>query len=162
MAVDVRGMLHRDATLLYFAAGYPDNRTLEYLFDNNHVLYINSTTHKGYTALHIAALRGVTHNVFFLLSKNADLAIAGSPYHATALHVAAISGYVEVASILIDHGSDMQAKDMNSLIPEFVAYKNSHVDTAALLKERALEKSTSRVDQFSQSCSYATCTSHEL
>lgn len=73
----------------------------------------------GSTALHCATWRGHQAMVVFLLSAEADVNSHNKNEHygTTPLHAAAHANQAKIAEMLIEHGADVNAQDMNGKTP---------------------------------------------
>lgn len=77
---------------------------------------VNSVTHEGRTALHIAVYRGQLNMVELLLAHKADIR-AKDNYGRTPLHEAIVSGSKEVVGVLLVHKANINAKDKEGGTP---------------------------------------------
>ena len=125
------------ATALHIAATLIDGSLLEYILVNDLFSDINATSTNGLTALHMASESGHSHNVSQLLSKGAKTNISSK---VSPLHIAAFHGREEALLTLLDHGSDIQARDSLGLTPELCARKNGQAKMALILENHAQEK----------------------
>jgi ankyrin repeat protein len=94
---------------------------------------VNLATDGGNTALQEAALHGLVDICRLLLSKKADVN-AVNEWKETALFICGLkSGSVEIAQLLIDHGADLTAKDVDGNTALDMAVKNKNEAVAQLL-----------------------------
>lgn len=122
-----------NATALHLAASLK-GCTLKFLLDNHLIGDINSITHSKETALWIAALLGISRNVFLLLDKNADDAI-GAHEGEPPLHAAIRYGDMEVVMLFIDRGCNLLLQNGSGFTSELVARKFGHPEIADVLTE---------------------------
>src|SRR5262245_51627992 len=74
---------------------------------------VNAKDSKGFTALMIAAEKGLTPIVQVLLDKGADANDKEPKQGRTALMLAAGNGHLETVQALLAKGADVQEKDVN-------------------------------------------------
>ena len=93
---------------------------------------INTKDDKGLTALHWAAERGHKKIVEFLIANDADVNALVDREKVTPLHYV---GSKEVAKMLIDAGSNVNAKDNEGKTPLYFAELTRHKAIADLLRK---------------------------
>jgi len=86
------------------------------------------------TLLHVAAQRGSVEVAKLLLEKAPQLLMALDYRGNTPLHAAAEAGQADFAVFLIGLGADVNTRNFDSRTPLFLAQKQEHRDTEALLK----------------------------
>jgi hypothetical protein len=88
----------------------------------------------GETQLHHCARKGLTTSVKRLLSiRNINVNVKDDEYGSTPLHWAVEYGQVEIASLRIRNGADVNAKDNYGNTPLRLAAWNCHFEIARLL-----------------------------
>lgn len=92
---------------------------------------INAQNWKGHTALYIATSLGAKDKVEFLLRSGA--ADYPTVEGVTALHVAAAMNHQEIAKLLVQHGSFINAQDDEDDTPLHWAVREGKVDMVRLL-----------------------------
>ncbi len=96
----------------------------------------------GATALHLAAERGQTGMVMYLLENKADPQARDTPGN-TPLHVAVRRGYRSIAKILIDNGAKINAQDYNGNTPLDEALTSSdQLNMITMLLEEGADPNT--------------------
>lgn len=85
------------------------------------------------TLLHQAAIANQPAIVRLLLAQNLDINAIDSLYGYTPLHEAARKGHAEVATILIEAGAKLNARDRNGATALHAAIGNSQLDVARAL-----------------------------
>ena len=121
-----------NATALHLAAslrGY----ALEFLLKYDLVSDINGLADNKMTALHIAALAGISRNVSLLLDKDADDKIQAFDSEPP-LHIGVQIGAMEVVMVFINKGRNLFLQNGSGFTPELYARKYSHIDIANVLK----------------------------
>lgn len=95
---------------------------------------INAHSNDGFTALGLAAYFGHTDLVKSLLVAGADPNIASNnPLKVTPLHSACATSNYDAAELLINHGADVNAKQMQGVTPLHSAAHNGQNRIAQLL-----------------------------
>ena len=95
---------------------------------------INSTSHDGWTPLHLACHYGQKDIAVYLLSKGAAVdARSRNALHNTPLHAAAAGGQRTCVALLLQHGADVNAAYLNGITALHVAASNGDDGTARLL-----------------------------
>jgi ankyrin repeat protein len=95
-----------------------------------------SSARVGATPLHYAAACGVHDIVMFLVIEHSqDVNARGFSLDETPLHVASREGFVELASILLKHGADIEARDKNDWNPLERAMHVRHTELTRVLLE---------------------------
>lgn len=99
-----------------------------------------SLAYSPHTARPLPCLQFGRANVArYLLERGADLSATDDKYGSTALHTASFNGHLDVASILLDWGANVDARNNNSLTPLHYAASNGHVDLAKLFLSRGAD-----------------------
>ena len=75
----------------------------------------------------------------YLLNSGADPEATDAKYGSTALHTASFNGHLEVATVLLDAGANVDARNKNELTPLHYAASNGHVALARLFLERGAD-----------------------
>ncbi len=121
---------------LHYAAVYDRLDVLSLLADasDKGVNDLQLVTSAGHNALHLAASRGATHTLGFLLDHGADLN-AVTPGGKTALHLAAASPWPTSSAIavLLTRGATPDASDVSGQTPLHAAADAGNVDAVARL-----------------------------
>jgi uncharacterized protein len=124
---------------IFEAASIGDINTMILLLDRN-LRLLNSFSADGFTILGLASFFGHGSLVKLLLDKGADPNIAAnnqlkvSPLHSAC----AISDY-HIAGMLIDHGADVNARQMQNVTPLHSAAHNGQTQLAGLLIEHGAD-----------------------
>lgn len=106
----------------------------KYLNENPDLL--NSHSADGFTALGLAAFFGHLHIAEELIKKGSDPNIASNnSFKVTPLHSACAGSNLEMASLLINHGADVNAKQMQGVTPIHSAAHNGQTDLVQLLAD---------------------------
>ena len=113
------------------AAHWEQNEIVELLIQKGANINYNIEPFRA-TPLHIAAEKGNTKMVSFLVDNGADL-IAKDNYRFTPLHLAASEGSVNSVELLIKKGSDVNAKSDSGSTPLHGAASQGHKEIAGLL-----------------------------
>lgn len=96
-------------------------------------LGINEINCEGWTALSVAAEKGDSATVSFLLENHAETETFFSLV--TPLFVAAQNGHVKVVKLLLDAGAKRDAVDVDGTTPLCIAVQNGHFNVVELLLE---------------------------
>ena len=92
------------------------------------------------TPLHYAALCGLDTIVKFLITEHSqDVDCRGFNHQSTALHLASSRGHVEVASVLLDHGADGEARDKRKSTSLHLASSGGHAELVRVLLNRGAD-----------------------
>ncbi len=97
--------------------------------------------HANVSALHSAALRQAvlfedSDMTDLLLKAGADADVAAGPEDERPLHTAAQEGFVHGIQALLDHGADIEARNIDGETPLLIAARRQKYSAAALLLER--------------------------
>eukprot|EP00057_Strongylocentrotus_purpuratus_P023321 XP_011677795.1 PREDICTED: ankyrin repeat domain-containing protein 65-like [Strongylocentrotus purpuratus] len=98
---------------------------------------IDRKTSTGLTPLHISARRGHKEMTNILLTLGRADVHARDAENGTALHVGAMSGNLAVCRLLVHHGADIGAKDVNKMTPLMRAVVSGHAALVDMFLERA-------------------------
>ncbi|RYP16581.1 hypothetical protein DL765_005042 [Monosporascus sp. GIB2] len=90
--------------------------------------------HKGYTPLHLAAVRGQGEYLIEILQRHAELEAPG-PGGSTALHFAATYGHIDAVRILLNAGASPHARRNSGSTPFYLAARAGSVPILELLFE---------------------------
>jgi ankyrin repeat protein len=144
-AADVNAAQGDGMTALHWAAMNGDAELAQMLIVAG--ANVRATTRLGtYTPLYLASQHGHAPVIQALITAGADLK-AGTPNGTTPLMVAAASGEVEAVRILIEHGSDVNAKDgVRAQTPLMYAAASNRAAVIELLASKGADlKATSKV-----------------
>ena len=101
---------------------------------------LNSFSADGFTLLGLAAFFGHLNLAQKLLKKGADPNIsANNPYKVASLHSACATSNLEMATLLIEHGADVNAKQMHNVTPLHSAAHNGKTDLVQLLVDKGAD-----------------------
>jgi ankyrin repeat protein len=134
------GPVGQGSTPLIFAAteGHPE--MVELLLDHGATIDMTNIDGRA-TALFLAAQRGRTGAVAALLRRGADARLA-TDRGVLPLHIAAERGHLEVAKLLLAHGSPVDiSTPYNRDSPLHDAAQNGHDEIVALLLDRGADPS---------------------
>ncbi|OHT02579.1 hypothetical protein TRFO_30244 [Tritrichomonas foetus] len=138
--LNARNPNDNDSTLLHYACGRGDMKTVKLLFESPFLGDINETNVYGMTPLHCACSEGQAEVVTFLLSKKKCNRDAKTQHGYTALHLACKNGHANVVSILIKNGFDINAKGFYNNTPLYFASQSGCREAAVyLLKRKDIE-----------------------
>ena len=128
--VDAKDTLGR--TPLHIAAFYGNVKASAFLISKG--ADINAQDRVGMTPLHVAVISGGRREVNLLVEEKADISLRTASGQ-TVLHLSAATGQPKLTRFLIDSGADPMAEDSKGKNPLFYAVKNSHPQTAAVLRQ---------------------------
>ena len=148
---------YSDVTALHIAAsreGISSSCALEEVLESGLVHDLDAISDEGDTALMFAATIGEVHNVKLLLRKGADANLVNMSCGQSALHIAAANGHREIASLLVCHGCELSAKDLNDLTPAICAYSNGHRKLGSILNSYPSSEGLARSwqDPYDEDC----------
>ncbi len=89
--------------------------------------------HDGFSALHVAAMKGHAEVVQALLAAGADVDQRDECYGFTPLHLAAMEGNVDIVQMLLASGADPYKRDGEGNIAYDLAFLNRHLDVEEAL-----------------------------
>src|SRR5688500_6285020 len=144
-AADVNAAQGDGMTALHWAAMNGDAELTQMLIVAG--ANVRATTRLGtYTPLYLASQHGHAPVIQALITAGADLK-AGTPNGTTPLMVAAASGEVDAVRILIEHGSDVNAKDgVRAQTPIMYAAASNRAAVIELLAAKGADlKATNKV-----------------
>ena len=93
-------------------------------------------------AIHVAAFAGLSKFAMALLAQDPASVSVVDVQQRVPLHWAAANGHAEVASLLIEHGSNPNAEDTRGLKPIHLAAQRNHVAVLKRLLEAGVEPDT--------------------
>ena len=95
---------------------------------------VDARDKEGWTALHLACLRGPLDNVCLLVEAGADVNAETGDYGASLpLSLASGCGYTDIAQFLIKKGADVNARDGKGWTPLHWACCQGRIDMAEML-----------------------------
>ena len=101
------------------------------------------------TCLHYATLSGLPDLVRFLVTEfKLNLNARGFFDDVTPLHLASRNGHVEVAQVLLEHGADVDARDISKWTPLRHALDKGHVEAARVLIENGGDVGAQGMDEW--------------
>lgn len=109
--VDVNEKATRDETPLIIASLAGNGEIVNYLLQRGANIYARNAS--GMTALHAAAYAGQTEIVSLLVAKGASANDAANRFETTPLHLASEENHVETVRVLLGHGADFTAVEIN-------------------------------------------------
>lgn len=138
LAVDIIKK-HNQKPDFFEAASINDTETVSQLLDKNPEI-INSFSSDGFTALGLASFFGHLSLVKLLLEKGANPNIASNnSFKVAPLHSACAISAFDIAKLLIDHGADVNAKQMQGVTPLHSAAHNGQTRLAKFLIDNGAE-----------------------
>lgn len=109
------------------------------------VAWLNHRNHRGYTALHLAALRGYTRLMEHLLSAGADIHASDNKGN-TPLHAAAKHGCSATVRLLLSAGADIHARNNRGYTPLHIAALQGHFACCDTLLQAGANPSAATVE----------------
>jgi cytochrome c2 len=103
---------------------------------------VNDIDYLQGSPLHIAAVKGHTEVVEFLLQNEADYMSQEFGKSDTPLHWAALGGSTDVINLLLEAGADIDAQNDLQNTPLHIAANSGNVDAALLLIEKGADFTT--------------------
>lgn len=95
---------------------------------------VNSYSHDGWTALHLAAFFGRPEIAEILLANGADVnARSKNEMQNTPLHAAVAGKRSDIASVLLNHGAEVNVRQHGGWTPLHAAAQNGDIDLTRLL-----------------------------
>ncbi|GAA5957213.1 hypothetical protein JCM21900_004690 [Sporobolomyces salmonicolor] len=122
-------------TSVHIAANVGRVDVVEWLIDEGHEDAEISRDIAGETVLHIAAARGHVEILGLYLSRYRFVVDWVNSRGMTPLHTVAMQGQLEAAQILLDHGADLNAPDLNGNSPLHYALSWGKLPVVKLLVE---------------------------
>jgi ankyrin repeat protein len=124
---------HKQNLDFFEAASIGDSETIQRFLDNTPDL-LNSFSPDGFTALGLASFFGHFTVVNQLLDKGANPNTASNnPFKVAPIHSACAISAVELAELLIKHGANVNAKQMQGVTPLHSAAHNGQTKLTKLL-----------------------------
>lgn len=118
---------------IFEAASIGDNDTVKQLLNTNPE-FINSFSPDGFTPLGLASFFGHLPVVEFLLGKGANPNIASNnQFKVAPIHSACAISHFYIAELLIEHGANVNAKQMQGVTPLHSAAHNGQAKLSKLL-----------------------------
>ena len=124
---------HKQQLDIFEAACIGDTETVSQLLDTNPAI-LNSFSLDGFTALGLASFFGHLSLVKLLLDKGANPNIAANnQFKVAPIHSACAISAFDIAELLIKHGADVNAKQMQGVTPLHSAAHNGQTKLSKLL-----------------------------
>ena len=124
---------------IFEAASIGDIETISQLLNTTPDL-LNSFSIDGFTALGLASFFGHLSLVKILLNKGANPNIASNnQFKVAPIHSACAISNFDIAQLLIAHGADVNAKQMQGVTPLHSAAHNGHTKLSKLLIDNGAE-----------------------
>jgi uncharacterized protein len=137
-AVDLLTNLKQELDI-FESASIGDQSRVTQSLDSNPSL-INKFSPDGFTPLGLACFFGHLPIVRFLLNKGADPNIASNnPYKVTPLHSACAIYNYDIADLLLTHGANVNAKQMQGVTPLHSAAHHGQTKLSTLLIEHGAD-----------------------
>lgn len=131
-AVDILKQ-HKMEINIFEAVSIGDHDTVNQLLDENPEL-LNSYSSDGFTVLGLASFFGHLSIVKLLLEKDANPTIASNnQFKVAPIHSACAISHFDIVKLLIDHGADVNARQMQGVTPLHSATHNGQTKLAELL-----------------------------
>ena len=146
-----------DLTLLQVAAISGRVEVVNFLFENSLIVDVNARSNQGHTALYIACYKGHEGIVSFLLEHDADHSLSGWRDNISPLLIAASFGFMQVVTLLIQFGSDVEAVDSSDFTAELRARRAGHKQVADVLHEAAINQGKGFQIIIRQRCNLCMC-----
>jgi ankyrin repeat protein len=119
---------------LHMACQAGNSELARFLIDSG--ANVNLRSQNGMTPLMCAAVSVDPSTTSLLLDRGADI---GGPSGLTALHIAAGNGNIPVATILLQHGAQINARDAAGYTPLIAAVKGRHEGMVHLLMKNGAD-----------------------
>ncbi|TRX00805.1 ankyrin repeat domain-containing protein [Flavobacterium gawalongense] len=124
---------HKQKLDIFEAVSIGDTETVSQLLDKNPEL-LNSFSSDGFTALGLASFFGHLSLVKLLLDKGANPNIASNnQFKVAPIHSACAISHFDIAELLIKHGADVNARQMQDVTPLHSAAHNGQTKISKLL-----------------------------
>jgi ankyrin repeat protein len=124
---------------IFEAASIGDTETISQLLDKTPD-FLNSFSPDGFTALGLASFFGHVSLVNLLLDKGAKPNIASNnQFKVAPIHSACAISHFDIAKLLIEHGADVTAKQMQGVTPLHSAAHNGQTKLSKLLIDNGAE-----------------------
>jgi ankyrin repeat protein len=94
---------------------------------------INTRNIRGYTPLHLAAVKGNSEGAQLLLENGAEVDAVATVAGCRSLHYAASLGHLDLCELLIRYGAETDAQTVSLETPLHLAIAGGHADVVALL-----------------------------
>ncbi len=131
---DVNSLNNNGTTALFNTTYQGNTEAATLLIDGG--ADVNTCNQNKFSPLDNAIIQGHTDAVKLLLDNNADPNLVDTIYGQTGLHLAAIRGNAEVAEMLLNKKTKVNAKDKNGFTPLYYAGKYGHQNVADLLTSK--------------------------
>ncbi|PKB15326.1 ankyrin repeat domain-containing protein [Flavobacterium sp. 5] len=130
---------HKKTLDIFEAASIGDIETISQLLDKTPDLF-NSFSADGFTPLGLASFFGHLSLVKLLLDKGADPNIASNnSFKVAPIHSACAISHFDIAQLLIKHGANVNAKQMQGFTPLHSAAHNGETKLSKLLIDNGAE-----------------------
>ena len=130
---------HKQVLDIFEAVSISDKETVSQLLDKYPEL-LNSFSTDGFTALGLASFFGHISLMKLLLERRANPNIASNnPYRVAPIHSACANSHFEIAELLIIHGADVNARQMQGVTPLHSAAHNGQTRISRLLIENGAD-----------------------
>ena len=124
---------------IFEASSVGDARTVNQLLNEKPEL-LNSFSMDGFTVLGLASFFGHLSLVKLLLDKGADPNIpSNNPFKVTPLHSACAISSIPIAELLLEHGADVNAKQMQGVTPLHSAAHHGQTQMVKLLIDKGAD-----------------------
>lgn len=118
-------------TPLMLAARFNEEDVVEFLAENGASLECQDED--GFNPFHHAVMGGNIRNVLRLIELGADALKVSLYEEVSAMHLAAENGHVDVITLLLEHGADVNQVDREGVTPVLLAAKRGHLEALRLL-----------------------------
>lgn len=130
---------HKQTLDIFEAASIGDNKRVNQLLDKSPE-FLNSFSSDGFTALGLASFFGYLSLLKLLLDKGANPNIASNnQFKVAPIHSACAISAFDIVELLIKHGADVNAKQMQGVTPLHSAAHNGQTKLSKLLIDNGAE-----------------------